>query len=117
MPDALSGLGAAVIGGQLIIVGGENTTSVFNTVRAYNLTTKAWTNLPNLPQARHGLGVAVIGNTLYAIDGAAQPGHIGIHQHRTNPHRAPSDLRVHLLGAGRRGRIRWWRFSRRVLRC
>jgi hypothetical protein len=28
-----------------------------------------------MPQARQGMGVAVIGNEIYAIDGAAQPGH------------------------------------------
>jgi N-acetylneuraminic acid mutarotase len=76
MPLALSGVGAAVIGRQLIVVGGESATSAFATVQAYDLTTSTWTsNLPNLTQARHGLAVAVIGTTLYAIDGATQPGH------------------------------------------
>ena len=49
--------------------------AVFNTVRALNLTTRAWSSLPNMPLARHGMGVAVIGNSLYAVNGAAQPGH------------------------------------------
>jgi Kelch motif len=76
MPAPVSGLGAAVIGGQLITVGGDNAMSVFNTVRAYNLATKAWSVLPNLPSARTGMGVTVYRNILYAVDGAAQPGHI-----------------------------------------
>ena len=50
--------------------------TVFNTVRAYNLATKAWSVLPNLPSARTGMGVTVYRNVLYALDGAAQPGHI-----------------------------------------
>ena len=75
MPQALSGVGAAIIGGQLIVVGGENTTNAFATVQAYDLTTSTWSNLPNLIQARHGLGIAVLGTTLYAIDGATQSGH------------------------------------------
>ena len=65
------------VGGQLITLGGENLGSVFNTVRALNLTTRAWSSLPNMPFARHGMGVAVIGNSLYAVNGAAQPGHNG----------------------------------------
>ena len=75
MPAAASGLGAAIIGRQLITLGGENLLSVFRTVWAYNLDTMKWSRLPGLPAARHGMGVAVIGNTLYAIDGAAKPGH------------------------------------------
>jgi len=76
MPAAASGLGAAVVGGQLITVGGDNGLTVFNTVRAFNLATKAWSTLPHLPAARTGLGVVAYRNILYALDGAAKPGHI-----------------------------------------
>jgi hypothetical protein len=72
---AANAVGAAVVGGQLITFGGSNLGTVFNTVRAYNLTAKTWSSLPPMPQARQGMGVAVIGNEIYAIDGAAQPGH------------------------------------------
>ena len=75
MPSAASDLGAAIIGGQLVTVGGESPGSVFSTVRAYNLATSRWSSLPNLAAARHGAAVAAIGNTLYVIDGASQPGH------------------------------------------
>ena len=74
LPVADSDLGAAYVSGQLITFGGENVLSVFRTVRAYNLATKAWSTLPNLAEARHGMGVAVIGNTIYAIDGQPRPG-------------------------------------------
>jgi non-specific serine/threonine protein kinase len=77
LPTADSDLGAAIIGGQLITFGGENLFTVFGTVRAYNLATKTWSTLPSLAQPRHGMGVAVIRNTLYAIDGASEPGHHG----------------------------------------
>jgi non-specific serine/threonine protein kinase len=76
MPSPASGLGAVVVGDRLITVGGDNGLTVFNTVRAYNLVTKAWSILPSLPQARTGLAVTAYRNILYAIDGAAQPGHI-----------------------------------------
>ena len=75
LQTAANAVGAAVVDGQLITFGGSNLGTVFNTVRAYNLTTKTWSSLPHMPQARQGMGVAVIGNDIYAIDGAAQPGH------------------------------------------
>ena len=77
-PNRVSGAGAAIIGGQLLVAGGENTApAVVSTVEAYDLTapTATWTTLPSLTQARHGLAVAAIGNTLYAIGGSTQPGH------------------------------------------
>jgi N-acetylneuraminic acid mutarotase len=78
LPKPLSGAGAAVINGQLLVAGGENTTpTVVSTVQAYDLIapTPTWITLPSLTEARHGLAVAAIDNTLYAIGGSTQPGH------------------------------------------
>jgi len=77
LPERLSGVGAAVIGGRLLVTSGENTTTVVPAVRAYDLSasTGAWATLPALPEGRHGLAVAAVGNTLYAIGGSTQPGH------------------------------------------
>jgi non-specific serine/threonine protein kinase len=78
LPKPLSGAGAAIINGQLLVAGGENTTpNVVSTVQAYDLTapTATWITLPSLTPARHGLAVAAIGNTLYAIGGSTRPGH------------------------------------------
>jgi len=77
LPVANSDMGAAYVGGQLITFGGEDAFNVFRTVRVYNLATRAWSTLPGMAQARHGMGVAVFQNTIYAIDGASQPGHNG----------------------------------------
>ncbi|HTQ20305.1 Kelch repeat-containing protein, partial [Mycobacterium sp.] len=74
-PGKVSDAGAAIVGGRLIVVGGESIGTVFNTVWAYDLTSSTWTSLPDLAAPRHGLAVAAIGSTLYAIDGASQPGH------------------------------------------
>ena len=73
----VSGAGAAIVDGRLIVVGGEGVTSVSGTVQAYDLTapTATWTTLPSLTQGRHGLGVTAIGNTLYAVGGATKAGH------------------------------------------
>jgi non-specific serine/threonine protein kinase len=75
VPSPVSDCGVAIVGGQLIVVGGESVGTAFSTVRAYNLTSKAWTILPSLAAPRHGLAVTVIGKTLYAIDGGSRPGH------------------------------------------
>ena len=75
VPSPVSDCGVVVVGGRLIVVGGESIGTVFSTVRAFDLTTSTWLTLPSLAAARHGEAVTAIGNTLYAIDGAAQPGH------------------------------------------
>jgi N-acetylneuraminic acid mutarotase len=74
-PSPITDSGVAIVGGQLIVVGGESIGTVFNTVRAYNLASSTWSTLPSLAAPRHGLAVTAIGNTLYAIDGGSQPGH------------------------------------------
>ena len=76
-PQPVSGAGAAIVDGQLIVVGGEGPTSVSGTVQAYDLSAPSatWTALPSLTPGRHGLGVTAIGNTLYAIGGATKAGH------------------------------------------
>jgi N-acetylneuraminic acid mutarotase len=74
-PGKVSDAGAAIIGGRLIVAGGESIGAVFSTVWAFDLASSTWAILPNLPEPRHGLAVAAVGNTLYAIDGASQPGH------------------------------------------
>ena len=74
-PGKVSDAGAAIVGGRLIVAGGESIGTVFSTVWAYDLASSTWSTLPNLAEPRHGLAVAAIGNTLYAIDGASQPGH------------------------------------------
>ena len=74
-PSPVTDAGVAIVGDQLIVVGGESIGTVFSTVRAYNLASKAWTTLASLAAPRHGLAVIAIGNTLYAIDGGSQPAH------------------------------------------
>src|SRR5262249_9591167 len=47
LPVANSDFGAAYLGGELIIFGGENGLTVYNTTRAYNLASRTWSTLPN----------------------------------------------------------------------
>jgi N-acetylneuraminic acid mutarotase len=76
-PQPVSGAGAAIVDGQLLVAGGEKVTSVSTTVQAYDLTASnaTWTTLSSLTPGRHGLGVTAIGKTLYAIGGATKAGH------------------------------------------
>jgi non-specific serine/threonine protein kinase len=37
---------------------------------------QGWTQLPSVPKPRHGLSVAALRGSLYAIGGAAAPGHV-----------------------------------------
>ena len=75
MPTPRGGLGAALVGGRLIAVGGENPTGVYSTVEAYDLTAQNWSALPNLRAARHGMAVVAVGNSIYAIGGGLAPTH------------------------------------------
>lgn len=75
MPTARGGLGAAVIDGRLIAVGGEHPTGVFGTVQAYDIASSTWSELAPLGKPRHGLAVAAVGNALYAFHGAERPTH------------------------------------------
>jgi len=76
MPAPASGLGAVIVGGQLVTVGGDNGLIVSSTVRAYNLTTQKWSTLTSLAEPRTGLGVVYYNNILYAVDGASLPNHV-----------------------------------------
>jgi non-specific serine/threonine protein kinase len=77
MPTASGSVGAAYVGGRLIAVGGESPTSASNAVQAYEIQKQAWSRLPNLLSARHGVAVTALNDdSLYAVGGAATPGHV-----------------------------------------
>jgi len=77
MPTASGSVGAAYVGGRLIAVGGESPTSASDAVQAYEIQKQAWSSpLPNLPSARHGVAVTALNDSLYAVGGAATPGHV-----------------------------------------
>src|SRR5918997_1086234 len=68
--------GPAIVDNRLIIViGGEQPVGVYDTVEAFDITTKTSTNVARLRTPRHGLGVAAVGTTVYALNGAARPSH------------------------------------------
>jgi N-acetylneuraminic acid mutarotase len=75
MPTARGGLGAAIVDGHLLAVGGESATGVFGEVESYDLGSRKWSSAPSMGTPRHGIAVAAIGRSLYALGGAPKPGH------------------------------------------
>lgn len=78
MPTARSGIAAALVGGQIYVIGGENPRGVFTQVEAYDPASDRWLQAAPLPQGRHGTGAVVAGGTLFlpaggAINGGSQP--------------------------------------------
>ncbi len=75
MPTARGGLGAAIVDGHLLAVGGESPTDAFGDVESYGLASRKWSNAPSMRTPRHGIAVAAIDRSLYALGGAPRPGH------------------------------------------
>jgi hypothetical protein len=74
VPEARGGTGAAVVGGVLVSVGGEEPQGAIGSVYGFDLARARWSRLPDLPTPRHGLAVAAVGGRVYAIAGGPVPG-------------------------------------------
>jgi hypothetical protein len=74
LPQARGGTAAAVVGRWLVSVGGEAPTGTLPRVYAFNLRTRTWRRLPDLPTPRHGLGAVTHGGRVYALAGGPRPG-------------------------------------------
>ena len=75
MPRPRGGLGAALVDGRIIAVGGADLTSVSTTVEYYDMASRKWGTLASLLNGTHGAGVAAVNDILYTIDGGNRPGH------------------------------------------
>jgi N-acetylneuraminic acid mutarotase len=74
IPTPRGGVACGVIGGRLIVAGGEGNRAagsrgVFAEVEAYDPAVDAWTALEPMPAPRHGMGAAVVGDRLYVPGG------------------------------------------------
>jgi N-acetylneuraminic acid mutarotase len=78
MPTARGGTACGVVGGELIVMGGEGNpdaaSGVFAEVEAYTPATDGWRALPPMPTPRHGLAAAGWDGRLYAPGGADRQG-------------------------------------------
>jgi N-acetylneuraminic acid mutarotase len=70
LPVPRGGLTGASHAGQVMVMGGERGTHLYDDVNRFDPATNAWSPLPRLPIARHGLASAVIDDRLYAIGGS-----------------------------------------------
>jgi N-acetylneuraminic acid mutarotase len=73
-PTARSGIAAAVLGGEIIVVGGEAPDGTFDQVEGYDAKTDSWRSLAKMPTARHGLGAGVVNGKMYVVSGGPTPG-------------------------------------------
>ena len=69
LPTARGGQGAAIVGGRLVVAGGEDPSGAYGEVEAYDLVGQGWSALPPLPTPRHGLSVERVGAELLALVG------------------------------------------------
>ena len=69
MPTARGGQGAAMVGGRLVVAGGEDPRRAYDEVEAYDVAGQQWSALPSLPTPRHGLAVERVGTQVLAVVG------------------------------------------------
>ena len=78
MPTRRAGLGVASGGDAIYAVGGERFLDgeavTLAAVERYDPVSDAWTQLPDLPVARHGVAAAWVDQALYAIGGSIAAG-------------------------------------------
>lgn len=75
MPAAQAGLGAATLGGQLYVCGGEQLpTRLLPACWAYDPGTDSWRSQPALRTPRHGIGMAAVRGRIHVFGGALTPG-------------------------------------------
>src|SRR5205814_426483 len=74
VPEPRGGTRAAVVGDEIVSVGGEAPSGTIGSVYAYRAASNAWRRLPDLPTPRHGLALAGIRGRVYAIAGGIVPG-------------------------------------------
>jgi len=80
MPRARGGTSAGVIGGLIVVVGGEGNNVAVNSMRVFPETdvfdpvANSWRTVASMRTPRHGMGAAVVGNVLYVPGGATAQG-------------------------------------------
>jgi len=74
LPTQRGGFGAAVLGTQILIIGGEGAGRTYHTVEAYDTASNTWTRLAKMPTARHGIEAAVCNGGVFVADGGTVEG-------------------------------------------
>ncbi|MDQ2981679.1 MAG: galactose oxidase, partial [Actinomycetota bacterium] len=74
VPETRGGTDAASVGPLVVSAGSESAQGTSGGVYAYDVRTRRWRRLPNLPTPRHGLGVVALGGRVYVVAGGPTPG-------------------------------------------
>ncbi|HMJ15529.1 MAG TPA: kelch repeat-containing protein, partial [Polyangiaceae bacterium] len=76
IPTPRGGTAGAVLGGRLVVFGGEgngaSASGVFPHIEAYSPESNAWQSLPDMLVPRHGFGAATLAQRIYLPGGATQ---------------------------------------------
>lgn len=75
LPTPRGGFGTAVLGNDILVIGGEGAGKTYSKVEAYQTTTDTWATYKPMPTARHGIQAAVCDESVYiAAGGTRQSG-------------------------------------------
>jgi hypothetical protein len=74
LPTARGGFAAAVVGDEVLVIGGEGGGKTFNTVEAFAPSTGTWRTLAPMPTARHGIQAAICNQGVYIAAGGTTQG-------------------------------------------
>ena len=74
VPETRGGTDTAAVGRLLVSAGSESPAGTSAAVYAFEVGTRRWRRLPDLPTARHGLAVLAFGSRVYVIGGGRTPG-------------------------------------------
>lgn len=74
LPTERGGFASAVLGNEILIIGGEGGGNTYDTVEAYNLEANTWRDLEPMPTARHGIQAAVCNGGVYIAAGGVKQG-------------------------------------------
>jgi hypothetical protein len=74
LPTRRGGFAAAVIGSEILVIGGEVSDGTLNTVEAYDPRMNSWRTLDPIPTARHGIQAAVCNGGVYVAAGGRTTG-------------------------------------------
>ena len=68
------GFAAAVVGDEILVIGGEGGGNTYGTVEAYDPAANAWRTLSPMPTPRHGVQAAVCNGGVYLAAGGIVQG-------------------------------------------
>lgn len=74
LPTLRGGFATAVVGEEILVIGGEGGGATFDDVEAYDPQTNTWRTLAPMPTARHGLQAVVWRGGVYIAAGGTQQG-------------------------------------------